>query len=225
MSMSWLTRCVSGLLVVSWFALWPSTAVAQASQPRFSISAGFRWSGDSNIGERDANETTASGGSYRLFASETELGGTTAVETTLGVRLTRLLHAETMVSYGRLDLRSHLSSDVEGIPDTDVSESIGQLTIEGTALVDLAFWQLPRQTMPFLAAGGGYLRHLHEGRMLVEGGTIYHVGGGLLMPLGAAGAKSALRFEVQAMMRKGGAIPDDTPHLSPSVAASFVWKF
>jgi len=205
-----------------------SLASAQSAEPRFSVSAGVRWTGGSKIGERDADETTASGGAYRLFASDTRLGGTTGFEASLGARLARLIHAEVLVSYGQVDLLSHISSDVEGIPDADASESIGQLSVEGSAIFDLAAWQLPRRTMPYLAAGGGYLRHLHEGRMLVENGTVYHAGGGILIPLtsrAAGSARTALRFDAKAVIRKGGAIPDDTSHISPSVAASLVWKF
>ena len=33
--------------------------------------------------------------------------------------------------------------------------------------------------VPFAAAGGGYLRQLHEGQTLVEQGQVYHAGGGL----------------------------------------------
>jgi len=222
-------RCSAGLLAANAFALVPSNAFAQPSTSRFSISGGVRWTSGSRVGERGADETTSGGGSYTLFASETELGGATAVETALGLRLSRLLHAEMIVSYGQMNLRTQLSADVEGVPDTEASESIGQLTLEGSALIDLAGWRLPRQTMPFLAAGGGYLRHLHEGRMFVVTGTVFHVGGGVLVPLGspaaAAGAQSALRFDVKAMIRNGGAIPDDGPHVSPSLAASFVWNF
>jgi hypothetical protein len=220
--------CSAGLLAAIAFALLPSSGFAQPITARFSISGGVRWTGGSRIGERDADETTSGGGSYRLFASETELGGATAVETTLGVRLSRLLHAEMIVSYGQMNLRTRLSSDVEGIPDTEASESIGQLTLEGSALIDLVAWRLPRQAMPFLTAGGGYLRHLHEGRMFVETGTVFHAGGGLLVPIGsaaAAGAGPAVRFDVKAMIRNGGVIPDDAPHVSPSLAASFVWNF
>jgi hypothetical protein len=214
------------LLATISFALLPSSGFAQASASGFSISGGFRWTGGSNLGARDADETTSGGGLYRLFASDTDLGGAAGVEATLGARLSRLLHAEMIVSYGQMNLRTRLSSDVEGIPDTEASESIGQLTLEGAARVDLPAWQLPRQTMPFLTAGGGYLRHLHEGRMFVETGTIFHAGGGLIMPLGsAAAARSAIRFDVKAMIRNGGAIPDDGPHVSPSLAAAFVWNF
>ena len=221
-------QCAAGLLVAISFALLPPDVFAQATESRFSVSGGVRWTGGSNIGPRDAHETTSGGGSYRLFASDTTLGGTTEVDTTLGVRLSRLFRAEIIVSYGQVNLRTQLSSDVEGIPDTEVSESIGQLTLEGSGLIDLTAWRLPRQMMPFLAAGGGYLRHLHEGRLFVESGTIFHAGGGLLMPLGSAGAaqaRSALRFDIKAMIRNGGAIPDDAPHVSPSLAASFVWNF
>ena len=221
-------RGLAGLLVTIALALLPSNGFALGIGRRFSVSGGVGWTGGSNIGHVDANETTSGGGSYTLFASDSELGDATSVETTLGARLSRLLHAELNVSYGQLDLRTHLSSDVEGIPDTDASESIGQLTLEGSVLFDLAGLRLPRQTMPFLTAGGGYLRHLHQGRMFVETGTVFHAGGGLLMPLGsaaAADARSALRFDVKAMIRNGGAIPDDGPHVSPSLSASFVWKF
>lgn len=219
--------CSAGLLAAIAFVLLPSDGFAQAGTSRFSLSGGVRWIGGSNIGRRDAEETTAGGGVYTLFASNSTLGGTTAVETTLGVRLSRLLHAEMVVSYGQLRLRTQLTSDVEGIPDTEASESIGQLTLEGSALIDLVAWRLPRQAMPFLTAGGGYLRHLHEGRMFVETGTVFHAGGGLLVPIGsaAAGAGPALRFDVKAMIRNGGVIPDDAPHVSPSFAASFVWNF
>jgi hypothetical protein len=225
---SFRTQWLAALLATISLLLLPSSGFAQASASRFSVSGGFSWTGGSNIGARDANETTSGGGSYRLFASDTELGGAACVEATLSARLSRLLHAEVIVSYGQLNLRTRLSSDVEGIADTEASESIGQLTLEGAARVDLPAWQLPRQTMPFLTAGGGYLRHLHEGRMFVETGTIFHAGGGLITPLGsaaAADASSAIRFDVTAMIRNGGAIPDDGPHVSPSVAASFVWNF
>lgn len=220
-------RGLAGLVVTIALALLPSNGFAQGSGRRFSVSGGVGWTGGSNLGHVDANETTSGSGSYTLFASDSELGGATSVETALGARLSRLLQAELNVSYGQLDLRTHLSSDVEGIPDADASESIGQLTLEGSVLFDLVGLRL-RQTMPFLTAGGGYLRHLHEGRMFVETGTIFHAGGGLLMPLGsaaAADARSALRFDVKAMIRNGGAIPDDGPHVSPSLSASFVWKF
>lgn len=213
----------AGLILATSLTL-PSGAFAQAIPSRFSVSGGFRWTGGSDIGARDASETTSGGGSYRLFASETVLGGTTAAESTFDVRLSRVLHAEMFVSFGQLNLRTQLSSDVEGIPDTEASESITELTLGGSARLDLAAWRLPRRTVPFLTTGGGYLRHLHEGRMFVETGTIFHAGGGVILPLGS-GDRASLRFDLEAMIRDGGAIPDDAPHVSPSVGASFVWDF
>jgi hypothetical protein len=199
-----------------------ASAFAQPSEPLFTLAAGVKWMGGVNLGAQDANETTASGGAYRLFTSETELGSTMAFETGFGVRLARRLHAELLLSFGQADLRTDLSSDVEGIPNMEASESIDELTVQGSARVDLSAWQLPGQAMPFLAAGGGYLRHLHEGRMLVESGSVFHAGGGILAPLTRS---AALRFDARAEIRNGGAIPDDGPHVSPSLGASFVWKF
>jgi hypothetical protein len=213
---------VPGLVLAILIAMPPPDASAQSSEPRFSVLAGIRWTGGTNVGTRDANETTASGGTYRLFASQSELASTAAIEAGFGVRLARLLRAEMVVSVGQMDLHTRISSDVEGIPDVEASETIDELTLQGSAVVDLAAWQLPRRTMPYIAAGGGYMRHLHEGRMLAETGSTFHAGGGLRVPLTAS---AALRFDARAEIRNGGAIPGDSPRVSPSLASSFVWIF
>lgn len=212
-----------GLLATLLVAMLSPSASAQPVEPRFSVPAGVRWTGGVGFGGRDANETTATGSDYRLFASESEFSSVIGLETGFGVRLTRLIHAEALVSYGQMDLRAHITSDVEGIPDTEASESIAQLTLEGAVRIQLPSWRLGRAT-PYVAAGGGYLRHLHEGRRLVENGSIFRVGGGIAVPLTPV-SSSALRFDVLAVVRKNGAALDDTAQVSPSAAATFVWGF
>jgi hypothetical protein len=100
------------------------------------------------------------------------------------------------------------------------------VTFEGAVRILLSAWQLGRAA-PYIAAGGGYLRHLHEGRRLVENGSIFRVGGGIAVPLTSAPGRrrSALRFDVLAVIRKNGAALDDDAHVSPSAAAAFVWGF
>ena len=161
--MSLRVHCAAGLCWLrSAFALLPRDACAQPTG--VSILGLGRRSLDGRVeisGPRDADETTVRRRIVRLFASDTELGGTTAADATLGVRLTRLLRAEIIVSYAtRLNLRTHLEFRCRGIPDTEASESIGQLTLEGSGLIDLTAWRLPPADDALSAAGGGYLRHL-----------------------------------------------------------------
>jgi hypothetical protein len=78
--------------------------------------------------------------------------------------------------------------------------------------------------LPFLSAGAGYLRHLHEGDTFVQGGQIYSVGGGVEVPLLTRGAKRVssvgLRADARAVVRSHGAAVDGRSHLSPALGVS-----
>ena len=146
-------HCWFGLLLV---LTTPGVAGAQtsASPGRVEVGGGVRWVGGATLGEMDATLGTASGGSFVQFASASELGATVAFEGRVGVRLTRSLQAEAGISYGTTELQTRLDSDVEGIPDTTVSESLGRYTIEGALVASLAGWRLGA-AVPFVTVGGG----------------------------------------------------------------------
>jgi opacity protein-like surface antigen len=201
----------------------------QAESARVSIAAGLRWFGEVSAGRNNGVETTASGGSYQLFQSETALASAASLETSLALRLSRVLRAEVSASYGSVDLRTQISSDVEGIPDVEASESVGQFTLEAAAIVAITAWRLPGRALPYVTVGGGYLRHVHEGRTFAETGAVYHAGGGVDVPLGESRRgrikTAGLRFDARAVARKGGVQFDDRMHATASLAASFVLGF
>jgi len=209
------------------FLLGPAAAAAQPSDPlpgRLELALGGRWTGGLAFGEAEALETRASGGSFALFATDTELAASTAAEARLGVRLFRTVQIEASAAYASSDLRTRVSSDVEGIPDVTASESLMQFAFEGALLAHLDRWRLGRRTVPFVSAGGGFVRQLHEGRTLVDVAGTYHVGAGVRYPLATRGAARVkaigVRAEVRAVVRIGGAAFDNRARVAPALGAS-----
>jgi hypothetical protein len=195
---------------------------AQTTAGSYEVRVGYRYALPVTFGELDANEVNASGGDFQLFESRTRLEAVSAIEAGLGVRVAPNVWLEASGSYGRSDLSVRLTSDVEGIPDTTATEPIRELTVEGLLRMRLARWQLGAHATPFVSAGGGYVRDLHDERALVESGGLAHVGIGLDV---MAGATAGIRFDGRAMFRFGGLVFDDDVRTSPAVGASVYFRF
>lgn len=193
--------------------------------PRFEVAVGPTWIGGGSMGARDALETTASGGPFPLFAASTDLAPAPGLEGRLGVRVTRTLHVEAALSYTKAQLRTTISRDAEGAAETIAREPIGQLIVEGEALVSLSRWRAPgARVTPFVSAGAGYLRQLHDGAVLVETGWTYQLGGGVKVVLATRGGSRlrviGLRGQARAIGRTNGVALDRRSHLSPVLSAS-----
>lgn len=115
---------------------------------------------------------------YPLFATSTRQAPAPTVDVRVGTWLTRRFGAEAALSCARPEVRTSVTADVEGAPNLTVVERIDQYVIEGRFLVSLD--QAGRRPLhPFLAAGVGYLRQLHEGLITIESGHVVHLGGGV----------------------------------------------
>jgi hypothetical protein len=186
------------------------------------LAAGISIDGSATVGTTDATETAPNGSRFRLFESKTTLAPVVGVEGSLGVRLTRSIDAELSTSYGSADLQTRVSSDAENAAALSIAESVKQLRLEGSLVLHVARWQLGERAVPFLTAGGGYLRHLHEGRTLAEPGRVYHVGAGLnyrLRRARRAGSRGAgVRIDARALIRSGGVAFDDAAHVAPALS-------
>jgi hypothetical protein len=202
---------------------------AAAQEGRLVAGVGVRWLGKMPSGAVDATETAPNSTRYRLFATDTVLASAAQIDTSVGVRLTRAIEAEVSASYGSADLRTQIASDVEGIPDAKAAETVNQLALEASLLVHLARWAIAGRATPFATAGGGYLRHLHEGRTLAETGSIYHVGGGVTLLLGSGRQGwlkgTGLKVDARAVARAGGVAFDERPHVAPALGVSFFARF
>lgn len=195
---------------------------------RFELAAGPLWTGRGSFTSKDATETAPAGGRYRLFSTSAVLAPAPGVEARAGVKLTRLLQVEVSSSYGRPQLRTTISNDVE-IPATiTVGERVRQFTFDGAVVLQLPRWRVGRRAVPFVSAGAGYLRHLHEGDTLSAAGRTYHVGGGvkLLLTSRPKGMKGlGLRGDARALIRTKGVAFDTRAHVSPVLAASLFVRF
>ena len=215
--------------VASFVSVWHAGVAVAQTPGRINVSAGVKWTGETSAGSMDATETAPTPARYRLFATQTALVPSTGVDTAVGVRVTRAIEAELSAGYAVSDLRTRIRSDAESIPDAEAVEAVSQLSLEASLLAHFGRWALFGRATPFVSAGGGYLRHVHEGRTLAETGTIYHAGGGVTLPLRSSGRGllkgTGLRADARAVVRKGGAAFDDEPRVAPAVGLSFFARF
>ena len=193
---------------------------------RLEISGGAAWLGAHTFGSASATETTPSGGGFTLFNTSSELGSAAALDARVGVRIAGTLVVEADATYARPELRVSIANDVESAPSITSVERLQQYMIGGGAT-----WYVPGRgrIAPFVTGGGGYLRQLHDRALLVETGSYYQVGGGVLYLLSSHADKrlkaTGIRVDVRAVILNGGVAFDGGRHSAPAVAGSFLARF
>lgn len=216
-----------GAFVVT--ALLVSTrAIAQQSdRGRFELAAGVGWTGPMDLARVDASETTSGNGSRALFRSATELQRSLGWQALVGVRVTPAIAVEGRLWRGRTTLATAISMDAEGARPVVLTEPIDEYLVEAGLVARLARPRGRRFT-PYLAGGAGYLRHLHDGRTLVQTGRTYYAGGGLYVPLARGIGRvrmTGIRADVRVLLRQHGAALDDSLHAAPAASASLFVRF
>jgi hypothetical protein len=191
---------------------------------------GTVWVGSAALGTMDANETTGSGGDFRLFSTSTELASAAGLDGHVSLRLTRSFEAEAFASYTKPALQVRVESDTEtsNAPLT-VSDTIQEFLIGGAAL-----WYLPARhaggrARLFVRGGVAYLRDLENDGTLVVSGHAYEAGGGVKIMLASRDAGwwkgIGARVDARAVIRQQGVAPDDNAHTSLAVGASILFRF
>jgi len=221
-------RAAIAPLVLVFLASCSRDAAAQAGleSGRLEISAGAAWLGSQTFGSASATETTPSGGTFSLFNTSSEMGSAGAFDARVGVRLAGTLVVEADATFARPELRVTIANDVENAPSITAVERLQQYMIGGGAT-----WYVPRRNriVPFVTGGGGYLRQLHDRALLVETGTYYQVGGGILYLLSSHPGNrlkaTGIRADVRAVILHGGASFDGGRHTAPAVTGSFFVRF
>jgi opacity protein-like surface antigen len=218
------------VVMVALAALMPAAAAAQpAGDGSLELAGGIRWTGKMSAGGSSATETAPGGNRFTLFEADTALESGAGLGVDAAVRISPSIDVGASMSFTSYNLRTRITSDVEGVPDAEAAEPISELALEGRAVVRFARWRTGPRAVPFVAAGGGFLRHLHEGRTLVENGSIYYVAAGMDYALTSGGAglvkRSGLRAEFRTVMRAGGIAFDDALHLSPALGVSLFARF
>jgi hypothetical protein len=212
--------CVGLLIAV------PVSARAQTEPPlhRLQLAAGIGFSSGASLGSADANlRTTTSSDPYRVFATSSRLAGAPQLDLRAAVGLTRRFGLEAHALYGHPELRTDVTGDVEDAPQVVAVDRLDHYLIDGGVVITLHEFPV-KGWQPFAAAGGGYLRQLHEGLTFTEEGRVFYVGGGARRTfmtrasglLRAVGSRGDVRLDVLS----GGIAVEGTSRRHISVSAS-----
>jgi len=179
-----------------------------------------------SLAGRNANETTPTGGQFRLFTTSTTLAGATSLDARFGVRLTRRLRGLVSGSYGRPTLRIGVADDVENASSVTATERIQQFAVRGGAS-----WSVltGARFAPFAAAEIGYLRELHDAQTLVQTAPFVEIGGGGSYPFRSPGTgpfgRIGARVDARAVLRSKGAALDGGVHAFPAFSVGLYLGF
>lgn len=208
------------LVVCGWLVL--AGAGSSAAQPAASgpapwrpwrpvVSVGAGWVGADALGAVSAETRATSPGTltpspFTLFETDSTLDGAPRGELAIAVPVTSAVALEIVGTLARPTLTTSISGDAESAPTTTASESIDEYTLGARVVYDLTRWSLGGRARPFVAAGGAYLRQLHEDQVLVETGQIWSAGAGLRLWLRGArrGRSLGLTGEIGWSWRTGG---------------------
>ena len=218
---------------VCWCSLAVATAEAQTPSTqagRIEVAGGGGLFGGRGLGNSDAslraNALTPT--PYRLFTTTSSVATAPLVEARVAVAVSRRLAVEGRFAFSRPELRTSISADAEGGNAITAVERIDQYMIDGsvTFALDGLRWG---DVVPFVAAGAGYLRELHQGQMLIEHGHSYHAGGGVRRRLfvhDRGFVKSGgVRGDVRVYLLSGGAAFDTATHVRVAASGAFFVGF
>lgn len=175
----WATVCL---------ACQPGTAHAQSAGPalrpwRPVVGVAGTWLGAQDLGRVEATTRRASVGAatpapFVLFTTESTLGAAAGGEVTLTLPVSARWAVSLTGATARPTLTTAISADAEGAPNAEASEQVADYVVTAALL-----YQLPRlggaRARPYVTAGAGYLRQLHEDNALVETGRTWHGGAGV----------------------------------------------
>jgi hypothetical protein len=197
-------RRAAALLVIAAAAMLPSRAFAQPAEPRLEVSGGALYLSGQQLADADANLTRnqVGGDSFTLFESDARVKAAAGIEGRVAWRVTRAMAIEGGVLYSRPQLSARIQSDVEGIPDATLDETLSRYIFDGAVVFHLPPLGGGR-VVPFVRGGAGYLRELHEDNVLVETGQAYHAGGGVSIWFGAR-RRAGLRLDARVLVLDGG---------------------
>lgn len=204
---------------------------ANSQDRRLEVSGGAGFLGGADLGSADASlrANSASPQPFRLFATSSDMGRAPSWHARVAFLLNPRFAIESGITNVRPDIRVSATSDAEGALPVTITESIDQYFIDGSVLVMLEEVRIGTRLVPFAAAGGGYLRQLHDGRTLVEHGQVYHAGGGVKYRLvtNSSGAIRAagLRGDARVYFMRGGISFDDHPRSHLAISGSVFLGF
>jgi len=217
-------------LVALAFGLAVPEAAAQAPgapRARWEVGGGVVWVGGVDFGRATAEETRNPGtgsGPFDLFVTDNELGAAPGLVARVGYNVTPVVGVEGGIRVTRPELTYKASADAEEATDITATETLTQWVFDGSIVLHLTGLTFAGgRGVPFIAAGAGYLRDLHDGSELLETGTEYHGTAGVKVWFGAR-ARAGFRAEGGVSNRDGFDLSSKRRTV-PVASASLTYRF
>jgi len=221
--------------ILAWIAF-PSSAAAQLYRrydvPRpgsVEIGGGVVWSGgfdQESVSAEETRNSTTDPSRFVLFTADSKAESVTGAQARVGVYFAKPFSVEAGVEYGRPVISTRLANDAESAADVNATERLTRIIIDGSGVFHLTGLSFnDGRGVPFLLAGGGYVRELHEKNEVIDTGNEYHLGGGLKLWFGQGKHRTGVRFDGGLSFRKGGADTGDQRRRVPTAGASIVYLF
>ncbi len=193
------------------------------------LSGGVLWAQGYDLGGTPAlltrNPTTGSS-PLQLFDSTSRLDAASGLVARLGVYLSRSVSIEGGFQYSKPVLGVRVSGDFEGADAATVTETISRYLFDGSVVVHLLPLSFAQgRGVPFVTAGWGYARELHEGNELVETGQQYHAGAGLKFWFSERRRRFGIRGDAGFAVREGASDFSEGWRTVPTASASLLYLF
>ncbi len=213
-------RALARIALLALVVTGPAVVSAQGSDRlpgRVEIAAGGGVTGASTLGSTLAALTPdrpGPGDPFAFFRTRTVLDGSPSVDVSLGVDVSRRFGIEGRLTYRRPSLSVAITDDAERASGAGtISERVSEYLVDVSVVFSLRRWTFAGgRAVPFVHGGAGYLRHLHQGRVLLETGTTGHLGGGVRILLAEPDALVrgvGVRAQAALSLRAGGVEIDE----------------
>lgn len=164
--------------------------------------------GDRTVETRSAAVGTTTPPPFTLFRTQSTLDRGGRGEAVIAVPVTRTVSIDLVGTAARRTMTTAITADAEGAPSTEATQRVSEYTAGARVSLLLPGRWLGRRARPFAAAGGAYLRQLHEDNVLVETGQAWTASAGVHWWLRGAGGRPVpavgLTAEVGWQWRSGG---------------------
>ena len=198
---------------------------------RFEVNLGGGWFGGAQLGSSNADLRAPSQtpSPFRLFSTASRFAAAPAFHVKSVVALSRRFGVEAGITVSHPELQLSVSNDAEAAPPITIAERIDQYSVDAGIIVMIGELALGSRTLPFVAAGAGYLRQLHEGQTLVEEGHVFHAGGGVKHWFVARDQGlingAGVRVDARLYLMSGGIAFEDRPRPHGAISGSVFLAF
>jgi len=183
------------------------------------VTGGGAWSPGFDVRSVNAELTRGTQtDAFDLFSVSGDVSGFPGAYARLGFYLSSKISIEGGMRFAKPKLAYRLSGDAESAADETAAETLSHYVFDGSVLVHFTNVSFGGgRGVPFVSAGGGYIRELHEGNELVETGDEFHATAGVKYWFGAGKRRLGLRAEAGFSSRRKGLDDEEARRTLPLV--------